>query len=319
MENKKSLIVGFTSSIGRAVAENLLKRGTHVVAFSRDELKTENYSKDLTGIEHYFGNALNSADLEKAIKDVDTIYYCVNIPYPRWYSEARELLAVTIDICVKNNIKLVFPGNVYVYGKPQFNPVTEGHPHFPCSKKGQIRFEMEQMIKTASFKNGIDFTITRFPDFYGPYVINGFTEQLFINSIRGKKLMWPGDLNIPVDFIYIEDAAEAMVTSAQSSKGYKMYFNVPGIETTAKNFLTEISKQGKNNSKVTSLNSELLIGILGLFDPMIKEVKEMIYLKQIKLLMSGELYKSNFGTLPATPYEDGIRKTFDWLKKYYKL
>lgn len=319
MEKNKSLIVGFTGGIGRAVAKKLIEKGDSVVAFSRDELKAEKYSQGLSGIKHFFGNALNAADIERAIEGVNTIYYCVNIPYPRWYTEARELLSTTLDVCLRNNIKLVFPGNVYVYGKPQFNPVTEGHPHFPCSKKGQIRFEMEQMIKLAGLKKGLDFTITRFPDFYGPFVINGYSEQLFINSYRNKKLMWPGDLNVPIDFIYIEDAAEAMVTAAQSKKGYKMNFNIPGIETTALKFLKEIAKQGGKNSKIVSVNNELIVGILGLFDPMVKEVKEMLYLKKIKLLMSGELYKSNFGKLPATPYEEGIKKTFDWVINYYNL
>ena len=75
---------------------------------------------------------------------------------------------------------------------------------------------------------------------------------------------------------------------------------------------------GAENSKKQIMNSDLIFGIMGLFNPLVKEVKEMLYLKREELLLDGSLYKSTFGNIPRTPYEDGMKRTFEWVNTFYK-
>ncbi len=46
---------------------------------------------------------------------------------------------------------------------------------------------MEGMLKEAAANHGLGYTIVRFPDFYGPYIVNGFTEQLLVNASKGNR------------------------------------------------------------------------------------------------------------------------------------
>ncbi|MFA4923771.1 MAG: SDR family NAD(P)-dependent oxidoreductase [Ignavibacteriaceae bacterium] len=315
----KHLIIGFTGGIGRATAKALLEKNEHVVALVRNLQKAEKYAQGLSGVEFIQGDAANLSDIEKALENCSTLFYCSNIPYPRWQSEARELLSVSITAAINKKAKLVFPGNVYVYGKAQQTLVNEGHPHAALTKKGKIRIEMEQMIVHANKEHGVRFSIIRMPDFYGPFVINSFSEKIFQNALRGKKLQWFGGLNVPIELIYIEDGGEAMAIAGLSPKADAMQFNVSGYsETTAKKFLKEISKQAGKHSKISSINIEFLVALAGLFNPMAKEFKEMMYLKSERLIMTGELFRTTFDTLPATPYEEGIRKTLEWTKNFFK-
>jgi nucleoside-diphosphate-sugar epimerase len=318
MEGKKNkhLIVGFTGGIGRATAKALVEKGEKVVVFARDRKKAEQYAEGLN-VEIITGNASNINDLNNASKE--TLYYCVNVPYPMWYSQSRQLLASSLEVAKQNQMKFVFPGNVYVYGKPQFNPVTEGHPHYPNSRKGRIRVEMENMIIQSGLKDNLIHSIVRFPDFYGPYVINGFTEQIFINALKGKKLKWFGNKNIKTEFIFIEDAGKAMAIAGLSEKSNMNHFNVPGIAPiTAKQFFEKMIKLSGKKSNYSVLNSSFLLSMAGLFDKMAYEFQEMMYLKQEELLLNGELFKYTFGELPSTDYETGINKTFEWVKSFYK-
>lgn len=315
----KHLIIGFTGGIGRATAKALIEKNEAVVALVRDLQKGEKYAQGLSGIEFVQGDANNLSDIEKALENCSTLFYCANIPYPRWEKEARELFSVSVTAAINKKVKLVFPGNVFVYGKAQQTLVNEGHPHAAQTKKGNIRIEMERMLVRANKENGLCYSIVRMPDFYGPFVINGFYDKIFQNALRGKKLQWFGGLNVPTELIYIEDGGEAMALAGLSSKADGMQFNVPGYsEITAKKFLKEISRQAGKKSKISSINIDFLVAIAGLFNPMAKEFKEMMYLKSKRLIMTGELFRTTFDTLPATPYEEGIRKTLDWTTKYFK-
>lgn len=315
----KHLIIGFTGGIGRATAKALLEKGESVVALVRNLQKAEKYTEGLSTIELIQGDAANLSDVEKALENCSTIYYCANVPYPNWQAEARELLSVSVTAAINQKAKFVFPGNVYVYGKAQQTVVNEGHPHAASTKKGKIRIEMEQMLVRANKEQGLRYTIVRMPDFYGPFVINGFSEKIFQNALRGKKLQWFGGLNVPIELIYIEDGGEAMAIAGLSDKADGMQFNVSGsAETTAKKLLKEISNQSGKHSKISSLNIEFLVAMAGLFNPVAKEFKEMMYLKSERLIMTGALFRTTFNTLPSTPYEEGIRKTLEWTKNFFK-
>lgn len=315
----KHLIIGFTGGIGRATAKALLEKGEPVVALVRNLQKAEKYAQGLPAIELIQGDAANLSDVEKALENCSTVYYCTNVPYPNWQTEVRELLSVSVTAAITKKAKFIFPGNVYVYGKAQQTVVNEGHPHAASTKKGKIRIEMEQMLIRANKEHGLRYCIVRMPDFYGPFVINGFSEKFFQNALRGKKLQWFGGLNVPNELIYIEDGGEAMAITGLSDKADGMQFNIPGYEeTTAKKFLKEISRQSGKHSKISTINIEFLVAIAGLFNPMAKEFKEMMYLKSERLIMTGELFRTTFNALPSTPYEEGIRKTLEWAKNFFK-
>ena len=198
------------------------------------------------------------------------------MPYNQWEEKALALLKKCVDAAVKHKVKLIFPGNVYVYGNAKYNPVDEKHPHAAHTKKGQIRMEMEEMLVLALKDDGLDYTIIRMPDFYGPYVINGFSEQLYVNAIKGKAMRWIGNLDIELELIFIEDGGEDMVMAALNDKSNGEVFNIPGFGiTSSRKYLQEIINQADSKSKFSTLNSTFVFNIIGLFIPVVKELIEI--------------------------------------------
>ena len=180
--------------------------------------------------------------------------------------------------------------------------------------------EMEEMLALAKKDEGLSYTIVRMPDFYGPFVVNTFSEQLYINALKGKAMQWIGDLDAEVELIYIEDGGEAMVMAALSDQSNGEAFNIPGASvTTARKYLQEIAAQAHSKSKPGTLNSNLIFSIAGIFNPIVKEVKEMLYLKREKLILSGKKFTKRIGPLPETDYTTGIKKTLDWVREFYSL
>ncbi len=320
MDRNTHVILGFTGGIGRATAKALAARNEKVVCLVRDIDKAKKYAGDLHELEFVKGDASNPADVDAVFKNASTVYYCVNVPYPVWTEKARQLLAVTVDAAVKNKVKVVFPGNVYVYGHAQTHVVNEQHPFAAHTKKGKIRIEMEAMLENAAKGSGLKYTIIRMPDFYGPYVVNRFSEQFYVKALAGKSLMWFGDKDVAQEFIFIEDGGEAMAIAGLSDEANGRSFNIPGCaETTGKVYLKEIVRQSGKNSSISGMNVMAVFKLLGLFNATVKEFIEMLYLKQERLILDGSLFKKVFGKLPATSYEEGIRRTIAWVKTYYQI
>lgn len=320
MSSEKCLVVGATGGIGRAAVKAIVEKDSPVRVLVRSKQKADKYFFGMKNVEILEGDASKPVDLKKAIKGCSSLFYCANVPYTDWIEKTRQLLKFSLDAAVEAKARFIFPGNVYIYGHAQYNPVDEKHPRAAHTVKGKIRIEMEEMIKKYSSEKGLEFTIVRFPDFYGPYVVNGFSEKAYLNSIEGKSLQWIGAKDVPLEYIFIEDAGKCLVDAGLSEKGINQEFNVPASNPiTNKDYLELISKFGGANSKFQILNSTLIFTMIGFFNKLIKEVAEMLYLKREELILDGTKFKNNFGYLPSTSYEEGVKKTFEWVKAFYKV
>lgn len=314
------VVVGATGGIGRATVKALLNRGENVRALVRDGRKAEAFFAGLGPVDIVEGNAGSAEDMQRAVRGVATLFYCVNIPYPRWQRDARKLISVSIDAAASAGATLVFPGNVYVFGHAQTKLVDEQHPRAAHTKKGQIRIEMEEMLRDAVRTRGLSQVTVRFPDFYGPFVINGFSEQLLLNALRGKIMRWIGDLDAPYETIYIDDAGEALVTAGLSGKGINCTFHVPGAGvTTARNFLGLMATRAGRGAPIATYKARAFFALMGLFSPLVREVKEMLYLKQERFILNGALYSATFGPYPVTRYSEGIAKSLAWAREFYTV
>jgi len=319
MNTKKCLVVGATGGIGRAAVKAIVEQQFSVRVLVRSKQKAEKYFFGMKNVEIFEGDASKPVDLKKAIKGCSALFYCANVPYTDWIEKARQLLKFSLDAAAEAKARFIFPGNVYVYGHAQYNPVDEKHPHAAHTVKGKIRVEMEEMLKKYSVEKGLQFTIVRFPDFYGPFVVNGFSEKVYLNALAGKSLQWIGAEDVPLEYIFIEDAGKCLVEAGLSEKGINQEFNVPATKPiTNKEYLEIISKLGGANSKFQILNSTLIFTVIGFFNKLIKEVAEMLYLKREELILDGTKFKNTFGYLPSTAYEEGVKKTFEWVRAFYK-
>jgi len=315
----RNLVIGATGGIGRSVVKALIERGESVSVFIRNKEKAEKYFAEFPNIEIIEGNAYSSFDIEQACLEKQNVFYCCNIPYPEWKHDAKKLLRISLHAAIKSKAKFIFPGNVYVYGHVKSNPVSENYPWNAHTRKGNIRIEMENLIKERTSERHGKYCIVRFPDFYGPYVVNDFSEKLYLNARKGKKLIWIGNPNTITEYVFVEDAGKALVEAALSNKSDNQEYNFPSNSPcTNKEYLNTVIKVSGKNSSTHFLNSNILFFTLGLFNKTICELKEMLYLKREKLVLDGHKFKSTFGFLSETNLDSGVKKTFEWANNFFR-
>ncbi|HEV8049673.1 MAG TPA: NAD-dependent epimerase/dehydratase family protein [Thermoplasmata archaeon] len=308
------LVLGATGGIGHWTVVKLVERGEPVRVLVRDPEKFRKAWPGANGIEVVAGDALVADDVRRAAQDVTAIFHCVNVPYHEWAAKAFPMLTNTIAAAQATGARIVFPGNVYVFGHARSKFVAEDHPMAPQSRKGQLRLRMEQRLAELHRSEGLAFTIVRMPDFYGPFVVNRLYTDIFRNALRGAPMRWYGDLDVPFEFLYVPDGGDAVVRAGLDPSSNGETYHVPGAGVIApREFLQLVARASGTASRPQAVPG-WMVALVGIGNPDARELREMLYLRRERFLLDGSKFRQKFGVLPTTPYETGVRTTLDWFR-----
>jgi nucleoside-diphosphate-sugar epimerase len=305
---KKALVVGASGGMGVALTRELSKRNITVVAFARNKEKLKRIHGQQPLVQIISGDACSMEDLSEAAKGVDVIFHAANVPYPEWSNQLPLIMTNVLETAERSQAKLVIIDNIYAYGKNPGHPVAESHPKQPCTKKGMIRLQLEQKVKQAQQK-GLPALITHFPDFYGPLAENTSLHVLLAPLAKNKKGVYLGELHIPREYVYLPDAAKAVVQLALTPDAYGESWNIPGPGVITGFEILQIAEQVLNRKAKVQIVGPLKLFLAGLFQPTIKEVREMYYLYAEPVFLDGTKYETRIGSIPKTPYVQGIEET----------
>ncbi len=141
-------------------------------------------------------------------------------------------------------------------------------------------------------------------------------DGIFRSALKDKKARWPGKLDAMHEFIFISDAAKAMVAASERPDASGQDFNVPGPEPIrVRDFIDRVFTQAGFEPKMTG-TSRLSVRLAGLFNSTARAFAEMQYLTEEPLILDGSKFNNFFGMkYPTRSYEDGIRETLAWLRK----
>jgi nucleoside-diphosphate-sugar epimerase len=134
--------------------------------------------------------------------------------------------------------------------------------------------------------------------------------------VRGRVARWPGYIDRPREFVYVDDAAEAMVRVSRSEKSWGEAWHVPGpATTTAKEFVTMAFQEAGAEPRVEEMGQ---IGhyMRGWFSTVTKQERELFYLFDHPIVLDGAKFARAFGRVPTTPYRDAIRPTVAWWREH---
>lgn len=309
------LVIGSTGSVGSAVVDELTARGQRVRVLVRDPAKAKRIFKRLDNVELLQGSAEDNDSLKAAFDGCRLVYNCLNLPYPEW-DKLQAIHKKILDAAEDASARMVFPGNVYIYGHARSERVNEEHPRKPCSRKGMIRLKLEEMFMESSRSGEVPTVIVRFPDFYGPNA-PAIADGIFRAAIAGKKGRWYGDLDAMHEFIFIKDAGKAMVMASERSDAFGQDFNVPGPRPiSAREWIGLVFKEAGREPRMKGTSSSTM-RLFGMFNKVAREFAEMQYLTQEPLILDGTKFTKFFGTkYPSTDYDEGIRQTLDWMNNF---
>lgn len=308
---KNVLVLGASGGMGSAIVKELVSRRVNVVAFARREETLTTLFGEEDFVQIYAGDVADKQAVLEAAKGVDVMIHAVGLPYQVWDKQHLPILQNVLDVATQTGARFVLVDNVYAYGRVSGQPITEETPKRPHTKKGAIRLQMEKMIEASH----VSYLIVHFPDFYGPNATSGLLDRTFRAMLANQTAYYVGDQQIAREFIYTPDGAKALVILSEKDDAYNQHWHVPGAGTITGKEIIAIVKEQLFYKKKVKTATKRMIRLLGIFNPMMREYVEMFYLNEQPLILNGQKYQTQIGSIPQTDYEQGIKQTIAYMKQ----
>ena len=233
----KVLVTGGAGFIGSHVVDKLVRKNFDVVIvddFSTGKRKNINeraqlYQCDIMN-EKALDDVINAENPEIVIHHAAQISVQNSISAPEF--DANVNIIGTINLlhsCIRHHVKkIIYASSAAVYGEPQYLPVDEEHILNPLSPYGISKHTPEHYIKAVKELFGLEYTILRYANVYGPRQDaqgEGGVVSIFIDRLlQGEPIIIYGDGHQTRDFVYVKDIATANLSAI--SNGMNQVINI---------------------------------------------------------------------------------------------
>lgn len=300
----KHTILGAGGSVANALIPLLLERNLPVRLVGR-------HPASLPGTEIRTADLTHRQQTIDAVAGSSTVYLLAGLKYDHklWAEAWPRIIDNAIEACKQARARLIFFDNVYMYGRVR-GPMTEQTPYRPTSKKGEVRAAIAEALEREWKAGSLTAIIARSADFYGPGARNGIPNAMVFDPMRKRQTpMCLVNDALQHSYTYVPDAARALLTLAESDAAWNQAWHLPTAPNplTGREFITAAAAAMNRPAKYRVL-SRPMVKMVGWFDPIVREVYEMLYQNDSPYLFDSTKYAQAFG-FTGTPYADGIRAT----------
>ena len=231
------IVTGSTGLIGAALVKALAARGDHVVAAARNIAKAKRLFGGLTGVDvvewdvtRPFDKSLQSRLSLPSPSGACLIHAAAETASRGFVERPVETIATIVD-GTRNVLelartarigKVVFLSTMEVYGAPTSDPVAEGD--FGVLDSAAVRSSYpeakrlaENLCAAYAKEFGVDVTIARLTQTFGPGVVRGDTRVFaqFAEAVLEKRdIVLHTEGRTARCYCYIDDAVSAILTLA---------------------------------------------------------------------------------------------------------
>ena len=291
--SKTHVVVG-AGVVGSALAKLLADDGQEVIVITRSGSGPTHKN-----IKRIAADVSDLSNLLQIAPSAAAIYNCVNPPYHLWATEWPPIAESFLGYAEKTGAVLVTCSNLYGYG-PVDVPMTESLPLNAPGVKGKVRAQMWQEAKAFHDAGKIKATEVRGSDYVCAGEQSRVGSRVLPKILAGKPAQVLGDINQKHTWTYPLDVARLMQIVATDSKAWGKAWHVPSNEPkTQKELVTELAAAaGVNNPKLSSV-PKVIWNLLGLFNPLLKALKETAYQFQRPYILDDSAARKTFGMQPT--------------------
>lgn len=302
----KCLVLGANGFIGSHLVDALSMAGHEVRAFDRPGGLTKYTAQN---VEQFYGNFLNSNDLQTAVKDMEYVFHFISTTTPV-SAENDPLIDVEtnirmsielFDICASAGIKrLVFASTGgAIYGdKGNNDPRSEDELPLPVSPYAIGKLTIEHYLRYFKVKRGLDSMVLRISNPYGErqalHAKQGVIPIFIENILEGRPLTILGDGSMVRDYIYVKDVADIITSIFDKTAQYPVYNVGSGIPVTVNEIVQAIDTVHDASPEVMHVEAPAT------------------FVHNVTLDVSR--LTNEFGVSARTPLDEGVRMTYDYLK-----
>ena len=308
------LITGGAGFLGSHLVESFLLEGRKIIIFDNGFRTGFTNISDLKNVKIIEGDVTKTEDWKKIPHDIDYVFHLAAINGTKFFYEIPKKV---IEVNVKGTLNFLnwikdtnangffFASSSEVYGFPKIFPTPETEPLvIQDPNNPRFSYASSKIIGETSVINfaksfGIDFTIGRFHNIYGPHM--GFEHVMpeFIRKcVKSEEFIVQGDGSEIRSFCYISDAIEALILLMQHTDAKNEIFNIGNDKESTIRDLIEILEK-IHGEKINPVFTTFKNPGTSRRQPDISKISKLGYKPRISL-------------------EEGLRTTYDWYLNHYK-
>jgi nucleoside-diphosphate-sugar epimerase len=265
-----------TGAIGLATLDALRRRGEDVRMVNRSGTAPVPEDVEVLG-----GDASDPAFATAAANGAQVVYQTLNPPYHQWVELFPGLQASVLAATQATGARLVSMENVYMYGRPNGQPLTETLPYAADTKKGTLRARMARDLLAAHQAGRVQVAIGRASDYFGPRggAQSMLGDRVIPAALAGKTATVIGDPDQPHTYPYIPDIGEGLTVLGEhpDAPGEVWHLpNDPQTRTTRQLVDTVYRLAGQPRTKLPG-TPPLVLRAVGVVNPTVREILELQY------------------------------------------
>ena len=302
-----------TGAIGRATAEELVRRGESVRMVNRSGRMDEVPA----GAEVVASDLYDPAQVREVTREAKVVYQSAQPRYSEWPEKFPPLQKSIIEGLTGSNAKLVVVENLYMYGDQRGQPMTENTSYDAHTRKGRVRGELSRAAMAAHKEGRVRVTTARGGNFFGPWGLDStMGGRAFYPLLQGKPAQLIGHTDLPHSHTFVRDFGSALVILGEREEADGQAWHVPNDQPkmTQAELVRLFAEEAGVEPKTSSMG-KLMMTIGGLFIPEAKETVEMMYEFDKPFIIDSSKFERTFG-MKATPMHEAIRETVAWFKSH---
>lgn len=300
---ERILVVGAGGFVGLHLIRALSSRGDKVIAVSRCPIDqtiapAENILTQLTDPAQY-ARLLDQCDAVAYLASCSTPGTSAGRPVDELLGNLLPLTTLLQAMQEKPATRLLYlSSGGSLYAESAVGLATESSPIQPRSYHGAAKAAAEHLIAAWCLQYSRQATLVRPSNIYGPGQIErpgfGIVPACFGKIVRGESLQVWGDGSVVRDYLYIDDFVELCIAilSNPAPAGVLTINASSGVGTSLDElFRTIETVTGKPLTRSYELNRAV---------------------DASRIVMDPNVARSRYDWMPATPLEEGLKKTWDW-------
>jgi len=252
LNNKNVLVTGGNGYLGENLVNSLKEHGADVYILDQKTNGVKNeFCIDIT----------DKTAVERVIKEIQPqliFHLAALLNRNRDFSNHEKIMQVnyfgTVNLLLAlkdiDYDNFVFTSTSEIYGSNKA-PFNENMLPLPASPYSMSKVFAETAIKTFSNTYNKSYTILRLFNFFGKNMPDEFFIPQLLNALKNDKCFKMTGGEQERDFLYINDAIQAILLTVNNEKAKNEIFNVcSGKSTTLKDFASDCKKIMNSNCRI---------------------------------------------------------------------